>query len=250
MWLVLCDSRDAPARWALEGLRSRGLEPVELVTSDDLAHARWVHDVGARGARVEIQLRDGRAIHGDSVRGALNRLVSPPEGTLLLIQPSDRSYVVQELMAFFMSWLHALSGPVLNRPTPECLGGRVLPLAEWLWLAAKAGLPTPRYRLSSEDPPARPSRHVRMPGPAPDLRTLLVVGDRVVGPPAPEAIREGCARLGALARTGLLGLDFSVDGRGEWQVAGATSLPDLRRGGPALLDALASSLRDGRGPEE
>jgi hypothetical protein len=217
------------------------------VTSDDLAHARWVHDVGARGAGVEIHLRDGRGFHGDSVRGALNRLVSPPEGSLLLIHPSDRSYVVQELMAFFMSWLHALAGPVLNRPTPECLGGRVLSLAEWLWLAGKAGLPTPRYRLSTEDPPARPSRHVRMPGAGPDLRTVLVVGDRAVGAPAPAAIREGCVRLGALARTALLGLDFSVDYRGGWQVAGATCLPDLRLGGPALLDALASSLRDGGG---
>jgi hypothetical protein len=248
--LVLCDSTDAPARWALEGLRRSGLEPVELVTSDDLAHARWVHSVGPRGARVELQLCDGRAFRGDSVRGALNRLVSPPQGSLLLIHPSDRSYVAQELMAFFMSWLQALAGPVLNRPTPESLCGRVRSLAEWLWLAGRAGLPTPSYRLSSEDSPAQPSLHVRMPDPAPDLRTLLVVGDRVVGAPAPAAISEGCRRLGTLARTALLGLEFSVDPRGGWRIAGATCLPDLRLGGQALLDALARSLRDGRGSGE
>jgi hypothetical protein len=222
---------------------------VEFVTSDDLAHARWVHHVGAAGNAVEVTLPDGRALHGDSVNGALNRLVYPPQGTLLLIHPGDKTYVVQELMAFFMSWLHALAGPVLNGATPECLCGRVRSLAEWLWLAGRAGLPTPAYRLSSDHPAAQPSLHVRMPDHAPDLRTVLVVGDRVVGEPAPAAIREGCRRLGALAGTPLFGLEFSV-GRGDaWQFAGATGLPDLRLGGQALVDAVASSFREGRGGE-
>lgn len=247
MWLVLCDSTDAPARWAHQGLRRRGLEPVEFVTSDDLAHARWVHHVGEAGARVEVGLRDGRVLHSDSVRGALNRLVYPPQGDLLLIQPSDRSYVVQELMAFFMSWLSALPGPVLNGPSPECLCGRARSLAEWLWLAGRAGLPTPRYKLSSADPPAQPSLNVRMPDPGPDLKTLLVVGDHIVGPAAPAAIGEGCRRLAALAHAPLLGLEFSAGPRGMWTFAGAMGLPDLRVGGDALLDALASSLSDGQG---
>ena len=249
MWLVLCDSTDAPARWAHAGLRNRGLEPVELLTSDDLAHARWVHHVDAAGARVEVELCDGRAFRGDSVRGTLNRLLYPPQGNLLLIHPSDRSYVVQELMAFFMSWLHALPGPVLNAPTPECLCGRARSLAEWLWLAGRAGLATRRCRLSSEDPPGQPSLHVRVPDADPDLRTLFVVGDHVVGAPAPAAIRDGCRRLAVLARTALLGLEFSLGTRGSWELAGATCLPDLRLGGDALLDALASSLRDGAGAE-
>ena len=247
MWLVLCESTDAPARWAREGLRSRGLEPVELVTSDDLAHARWVHRVGEEGARVEVALRDGRTFRSDSVRGTLNRLVYPPRGDLLLIHPSDRSYVVQELMAFFMSWLCALPGPLLNPPSPECLCGRARPLAEWLWLAARAGLSGPPCRVSSDELPAAPSLNVRVPGSGPDLRTLIVVGERVVGAPAPPAIGEGCRRLAALSHTPLLGLEFSTGPGESWQLVGAGGLPDLRRGGEALLDALAASLSDGRG---
>jgi hypothetical protein len=233
---------DVSARWAREGLRRRGLDPIELVTSDDLAHARWVHYVGKQGSRVEVGLRDGRVLRSDSVHGTLNRLIYPPQGDLLLIHPSDRSYVIQEMMALFISWLNALPGPLLNRPSPECLCGRLRSLAEWLWLAARARLPTPASRLSSNDMPLPPSLSVRAPDPGSDLRTLLVVGDHVIGPPTPMAIEEGCRRLGALARQSLLGLEFSVGAHETWRLVGASGLPDLRQGGDALLDALARNL--------
>ena len=45
MWLVLCPSSDVAGRWAFEGLRARGLAPIELVTSESLAYARWDHRV-------------------------------------------------------------------------------------------------------------------------------------------------------------------------------------------------------------
>src|SRR4051794_15909529 len=59
VWLVLSDATDDSARWAFEGLRMRGLTPIDFVTCDDLAHARWVHYVGKRGALIEMRLRDG-----------------------------------------------------------------------------------------------------------------------------------------------------------------------------------------------
>ncbi|SRR5260221_5034669 len=221
------------------------MEPVELVTSDDLAHARWVQRVGDGGERADVALRDGRVLRSDSVRGTLNRLIYPPAGDLLLIQPSDRSYVFSELMAIFTSWLVTLAGPVLNPPSPECLCGRVRSLAEWFWLAGRVGLSTPRTRVSSVDPSAQPSLYVRMPDSPGDLTTLLVVGDSIVGPEAPAMIADGCRRLAALARTPLLGLEFSR----TWNLAGVTALPDLSLGGDALLDALAASLRDGSGAQ-
>jgi len=247
MWLVLCDSTDAPARWAHDGLRRRGLEPIELVTSDDLAHARWDYRVGERGVRVDVSLRDARVLRNTSIRGTLNRLLHPPQGDMLLIQPSDRDYVFQELMAVFMSWLGALPEPILNTPAPECLAGRTRSLAEWFWLAGNAGLPTYRLRVSSREWQAAPSMHVRLPGLRTHITTLFVVGDRVAGAPeAPAAIVEGARRLAALARASLLGLEFTVGCCGEgWKLAGVSGMPDLREGGDALLDALASVMRNG-----
>jgi len=50
----------------------------------------------------------------------------------------------------------------------------------------------------------------------------------------------------ALARASLLGLEFTVGCCGEgWKLAGVSGMPDLREGGDALLDALASVMRNG-----
>lgn len=243
MLLVLCDSNDVPARWAFDGLRAGGPGPVELVTTDALAHARLVQHVGSAGVRSSLRLADGRAFDGGDVRGVLNRLLHPPLGDLLLIQPSDRSYVAQELMAILSGWLHSLEAPLVNPPAPECLSGRLRPLAEWLWLAGRAGLPVPRHRLSSRDASAPPALHARVPGAGCCLRTVFVVGRRAVGDPAPDAVVDGCLRLADLARTPLLGVELSVDAAGAWQVAGVSARPDLRRGGAALVEALADAFR-------
>jgi len=173
--------------------------------------------------------------------------VYPPQGDLLLIHPSDREYVLQELTAFFLSWLHALPGPVLNRPTPQSLCGRPRSLVEWLWLAKRAGLPIPRYRQSNQDTVGWHALHVRLRDAGPDLRTLVVVRESVVGESAPPPIEEGCRRLGVLSGTGLLGVELTVRKGGAWEFAGSTCLPDLRLGGEMLLDVLAAKLCEQRG---
>ena len=75
------------------------------------------------------------------------------------------------------------------------------------------------------------------------MRTVLLVANRVVGDAIPEAIAEGCRRLGQLSKTALLGIDFAANSKGYWTFASATPLPDLRQGGEALLDALAAELK-------
>jgi hypothetical protein len=214
------------------------MESVELVTSDDLAHARWSHRVVDGTARADVGLRDGRVLRSDEVCGTLNRLFFPPSGDLLLIQPGDRSYVAAERMAIFMAWLAALGGPLLNPPSPQCLCGRARTLTEWLWLAGKAGLAAARTRVSSDDAPSQPSLYARIPDPPPTLATVLVVGDRVVGPPLPPAVAEGCRRFAVLAHAPLLGLELTPDG----ELAGVSAIPELQSGGDELLDALAGAL--------
>lgn len=195
-----------------------------------------------------MTLPDGRQVRSQDVCGVLNRISFIPSGSLLLIHPSDRHYVTHELQAFFLSWLHALPGPVLNRPTPLGLSGQLRHASEWVWLASQAGLPNWGYRQTSHDPPLQWTAHLRL-APGIPVTTLVVAGGVVTGPPAPAYIQAGCRRLSQLSDTALLGVDFAVGPDDVWTFAGVSTCPDLRLGGAPLLDALAAALT-GRPQEE
>src|SRR3954469_11822581 len=140
MWLVLCDASDASAVWVCQEMRRRGVAPVELLTADDLALADyWEHRVGKDGA--SIRFRAGALeIIGDRLGGVFNRLYTVPVPHWQSKPKSDRDYVQQEMVALFLSWLHALPCPVVNRPTPQGLSGQWRCESEWVWLARQAGL--------------------------------------------------------------------------------------------------------------
>lgn len=230
MWLVLSPSHDAAAAWACEGLRARGLHPVHHLTTETLAFGvQWEHRIDGGGAHVRLTLPNGLDVRSTEVQGVLNRLLAAPADSTLVARPSDRDYAQQELMAFFMSWLETLPGPVLNPPTAQGLSGAWRHPSEWNCLAAEAGLPTSPYALSSRTVLEVP--HV-------PVGRVIVVDGVVVGS-VPEATREGCRRLAALARTPLLGIDFEPE---SGTFAGATPQPELRHGSAPLLDALARAL--------
>jgi hypothetical protein len=242
MWLAFCDSTDQAALWAVKGLRARGLAPLAWVSPEELARSRsWEHRVNRTGVDVAITLGDGSRLEGKALRGVLSRLVTVPYEPLRHVEPEDREYASQELPAFFLSWLHALPCPVLNRATPQGLSGSWRHRSEWVWLAAQAGLPTPRYRQSS--PRGGEVGDTEGTVPAGAVATVLVVGQHVVGESAPPLILNGCRRLARLTETPLLGIDFTVDAGGALAFAGATPMPDLRLGGEALLDTLALALQ-------
>jgi len=246
MWLVLCTSNDAPALWAYQGLEARGLAPLELVSAEMLAYSlRWEHRIGADGVCINITLADGRMIRNDTVRGVLNRLISVPHEHLHLADSADRTYATQELTALYLSWLRALPQPVINQPTPQGLSGQWRHISEWVWLASKAGLPTPEYRQSGNDRVEETLVERKIVPPGTPVNTVIVLAGDVVGVPAPAEICEGCLRLAELSGTSLLGVEFVPDSAGNWTFAGATPHPDLRLGGQALLDVLASVLRGG-----
>jgi hypothetical protein len=107
-------------------------------------------------------------------------------------------------------------------------------------LAALAGLPVAPLRLaacSSRTEP--PSALLRSTWP---VQTIFVVGSQTVGQ-APADILQGCKRLGSLAETPLLGIEFDVmQDQDAWTFRTADPWPDLRAGGEALLDLLARAL--------
>ncbi len=244
MWLVLCASNDISALWAYQGLKKRGLEPLELVTTETLAYGvRWEHRLGADGVYIDITLADGRRIRNKDVRGVLNRFLSAPSESLLLIHPSDRDYVIQELHTFFLSWLYTLPQPMLNRPTPQGLSGQWRHVSEWLCLASKAGLPTPNYKQSSHYLTNEMSGATRIVPIGTVVNTIIVVDGYVVGASAHPHILEGCQRLAELSKTALLCVEFATGPEDNWTFAGATTNPDLRLGGEALLDVLTRVLK-------
>ena len=238
MILVLCDETDIAALWATDALRRRGLSP-RLLTGRELADVHgWRHTIGAAGVETTLRL-DGHDLRGDQVHGVLNRLAFLPQAWLATIGGADRDYAVQEMVAFYLSWLHALAGPKLNPPTPQGLCGNLRHPSAWIALGVRAGLPVRRFRQTSEDDPAIYWQKPDDPAAA----TVFVVGDAVIGPAALLAIhRDACLRFSNLAECPLLGIDFAPDIGGTWRMIAASVTPDLMRGGEALADALAATL--------
>ena len=242
MWLVICSEQDQSALWAFHGLQARGLRPIELISAEMLPFAlRWDHRVSAFDTSISITLADGRIITNRAVRGVLNRLTHVP--LYHLNGNPDYDYATQECSAFYMSWLYSLPEPILNRAGAQGLCGAWRHISEWVWLAARAGLPTPSYRQTSSDQLDEMFEIRRLFPLGTQTTTSIVVQDQVIGESLPVEFREGCVRLAALSETPLLGIEFAPSESGKsWIFAGATPVPDLRLGGDALLDALALSL--------
>lgn len=237
MWLVLCDPGDHSARWACDELRLRGLTPLELLAPATLVSARrCAYRIGADGAHFEIDLPDGRTLKSAHIAGVLNRVTHVPElAGLARTAHADARYAAAELNALLLSWLAALAAVSINPPTARGLAGAWRTPAEWAVLAAGSGLTVPALPLAAIAVP-RPARHTA-------THTVIVLGDHVFGDELAPDLADACLRLARRAGTALLGIDLHVDANGRCSFAGATSVPELRVGGAALIDALARQLR-------
>jgi len=236
--LVLSEGFDHAAFWAVDRFRERSIA-VDVVTGEDLAAAEcWDHRLGAAGASISIQLRDGRRVVGDATAGVLNRLSYLPNAWLQRIGGPDRDYALQEMYALYLSWLHGLKGPVVNPPAPQGLCGNWRHPSMWMVLAGRAGLPCASFRLSNDDDPTLTWQARAAPAPL----TVFVAGNNVIAPTLPGGLHEACRELASLAGVPLLGVDFAPDGSCGWQFIGASVMPDLITGGDALIDALIEVL--------
>ena len=243
MILVLCDEDDASAWWAADALRKRGVSPTVL-TGEDLASVRgWRHTIGAAAADCVLRLADGLRLEGRAVSGVLNRLSAVPRAWCDGIGGRDRDYAMYEMHAFYLSWLHALPCTKLNPPTPQGLCGNMRHPSAWRALAARAGLPVRPFQQNSSDDPAAFWRSI----PDPSAQTIIVAGSQVIGSSDLATVhRKACLRLATIVGAPLLGIDFAPSDGGQWQVAGATVLPDLTCGGDVLADAIAEALAEER----
>jgi hypothetical protein len=236
VWLLLAPSDDHPALWAAGRLRARGLTPLVMLTPELLHHSfAWEHRLGAeREPAVGFTTADGRRIQGDAIRGVLNRVAGLPPHLVEALPPGDRMYALQEWTALHASWLTSLQAPVLNAPGLPGLCGRPRSHAEWFWLAAQAGLPTPPFTRSAASSAERQLRDRRAP-----LRTVVVVNGVAIGDSLAAPLREACGRFGTLSAARIIGV--TLDGE-TGRFAGASLLPNLRAGGEPLIDALYAAL--------
>ena len=249
MWIVFSSQLDTSAQWAIQGLRARGVDPVEWVTSESLPQAtRWDHRIGQSGTTLELTLVDGRTIHSDQVAGVLNRIQFLPDHTASAAE-ADRNYVQQEMTAFYLSWLNSFPGIILNPSHPHGLAGALRHPSNWNYLAARAGLDTPPYRLTSRDPwqlswqaEANLPENIQN-----SPKTVLFLIDGEVVPATghatpPPSVRDAVIRLGKLSLTPLMALQFANEPAEKWVFVGADTLPDLTPGGDGLLDAMARAF--------
>jgi hypothetical protein len=211
----------------------------EFVPASLLSRAvRWVHQVGPDGASAEVLLPDGRRITSTAVRGTLNRMVRlwpPPTYS----RSPDGNYALQELLALYVSLLRCLPPPMLNRPSPQGLSGRMRYTPDWFVVAARAGFATVPYAASSrhEDGARDGDRSAELTGAV--HHAVIVAAGRVFGDPVATKAAAAACRMARLAQVELLGLRLATTADGAAWFEAADLYPDLRTGGEQLVDHLA-----------
>src|SRR5208337_3320813 len=204
-----CHAYDASSHWLSQALRNRDVRGVEMLSADELPYAlRWKHFLNSQSVSVEFELNGGRVYRSSQIDGVINRIDHVDPQVWHRSTHGDREYVLQELSAFYSSWLFALPCPVYNPPDPLCLSGKFRTQAEWTVLAGKAGLPAAAFHTNSNRGEVRDFGGSARGEQGAGLLSLLAFREKVFGPPVGSALREGCAKLAFLSGCPLLGIDF------------------------------------------
>ena len=188
---------------------------------------------------------------------------------------ADRAYAGAETSALWLSWLSSLPCRVVNAPSPGSLAGPWYPPLQWLYLAARAGLPARGFTFSTDPRVFREDRYrpfrmttksswsgeagyesVRTPPLArqpvcffepidePE-ETILVAGEKRVGG-LKDRFPTELNRLRTLAGCELLRVSFGrSSSTGDWLVTGATSFPAVEDS--ESVSVIASLVIDGMG---
>jgi hypothetical protein len=248
MYLVICNSYDKAALWAYEGLKARGLSPIELINASSLVCSLYLeHRITNDQVYSKIRLLDGREINSELTLGVLNRVQSIPISHFKASK-TDNLYAFQELSALLISWLYSLPHPVLNPATPQGFSGLLRHVSSWILMANSAGLAVPKFEQNSLDADKAPFYSIgRLVPPETKVKTVFVVDTQVVGTDIPPEVADGCRRIALLAKTPLLGIEFLDCPDNSWMFVGATPCPNLILGGEVLLDELCRALQSSLG---
>lgn len=225
MLIILAKREDETAAWLAHRWRSHD---AVLVSPADLSTSGWSLHLASPGeSKVRIGTND---VRNEEIDGVVTRIPCVGVDDLHHIIPSDRQYVASEMTAFLLAWLSSLECPVLNRPTPNSLGGPGWRPEEWTRLASRLGIRVaPIHRKTPDDrtsPPEKLEREVN------------VIGDACFGNAA-EPLCMNARRLSKAAGTALLSVRFTgSDADGAF--VSASVWPNLAS--PDIADAALQCL--------
>jgi hypothetical protein len=224
-------ARAFTARHAADGAR--------LFTPEDLSRVGWRHSLGDIATSAAVVA--GRPLATRDIAGMVIRLPGVLEQDLSHIVPDDRAYVAAEMNAFLRFWLRELPCPMLNRPTPNGLAGPQWRHAQWVYAAARLGVPVLRSYRHIVFPRAR---SVEAEGPV-EGTTVTIVGGQYVGAVDPVLAKQA-RRLADAAGVDLLAVRFTGPDPGSCLVS-ANPWPDITPVdvATAVLDYLRENSRKG-----
>ena len=243
-FLILAHQGDATATLVAARLLQRHRpEDTRLVSMEEIVFApRWSHTLNGAKAKAALTLHDGTEIHGDQIGIVFNRLQYLDMPHFAASYKADREYATMEMFALFLSWLKALSCPIINAVSSQNLGGPIHSFLAWQQLAGKAGLPTVRLRLTSSLPrysvaglipcPAGPVAVGNVPGylteaAGDQFAHAFVAGNEVLGD-VPTTLMPGCAQFASLSGFEVLLIRFaSLRNNGSWKFNGVEPYPAI-----------------------
>jgi hypothetical protein len=227
MLIILAKQEDQTAKWLARRWRKRD---AIVMTALDLSQSGWAHYVGSpHRSRLRIGKHD---VKEKDVCGVLVRIASIEPGDLPQITERDRPYVAAEMTAFLVAWLSGLSCPVLNRPTPQCLGGPAFRPEQWIHLASRLGIP--------RAPARRDTRAIRTTLDEDSRCELTVVGQACVGD-ADWTLITSARRLASSCGADLLSVRFA-GATADSEFVHASPLPNM--GSPQIADAVLSYFEE------
>ncbi|HMD20707.1 MAG TPA: hypothetical protein VKH40_10315 [Alloacidobacterium sp.] len=223
--MILATRQDETAAWLANRWQPHG---AVVVSAADLSMSGWSLDL-CSPAKSSACI-GGRKVTNQNIDGVLTRMPCVHEQELNHIVPLDRQYVASEMTAFLLAWLSSLACPVLNRPTPDSLGGPGWRREGWVHLANRLGIPVAAVRRNAAN----------RKNDAEDQTTceVIVVGDQCFGEAAPPLI-ENARMLAKAAGTGLLTVHFSGAAADSVFVS-ASPWPNLAS--PMIADAVLRCL--------
>jgi hypothetical protein len=225
MLMILATRSDQTAAWLAERWRSHD---AIIASPADLSTSGWsLHSAAPGKSKAYVE---GRKVRNEEISSVLTRISCVQCHELNHIVPSDREYVASEMTAFLLAWLSSLACPVLNQPTPGCLGGPALRQEGWTHLAARLGISVAPVRRKTGDRTPMPEGR--------STCEVIVVGDECFGEAAPRLV-ENARLLARASGTALLAVRFTGP-EPDCDFVSASPWPDLAS--PELADAALNCL--------
>jgi len=225
MLVVVASSYDAHAKSIVARWEAAG---AAMLSAEDLCSPGWVMSV-PRSCGCDRAVIEGTVVKSADITGilTLRPAVFAPE--LKGIHADDRAYVAAELNAFLMEWLMARQCRILNRPSATCLAGPGWRSGQWIYRAARLGIPV--RTLQARVPQMRQADRAEA------VVEVTSVGQRCFGTGDGRLI-SWHLQLARAAGTGLLRTRFSAR---EGELLSADSWPRLND--PQVLNALDAYFR-------